>query len=158
MAKIVETLVGAYDERAILALQFCQTPLDITGVVRRAGCHSAVGTGFPAGINTKKIHFAYVVLICIQCTRSPRLDAMPESPEFIWPRLQAAGAKRRLSYDALVRAAAEIADRQGIEAVTMRSVATALNAGAMSLYRYVRGKDDLLDLILDAAFGEIELS
>ena len=78
---------------------------------------------------------------------------MPESPEFIWPRLQAAGAKRRLSYDALVRAAAEIADRQGIEAVTMRSVATALNAGAMSLYRYVRGKDDLLDLILDAAFG-----
>ncbi len=57
-----------------------------------------------------------------------------------------------------MRAAAEIADRQGIEAVTMRSVATALTAGAMSLYRYVRGKDDLLDLILDAAFGEIELS
>jgi AcrR family transcriptional regulator len=48
-----------------------------------------------------------------------------------------------------------IADRQGLEAISMRRIAGALGAGAMSLYRHVGGKDQLLDLLLDRAYGEI---
>jgi AcrR family transcriptional regulator len=75
----------------------------------------------------------------------------------IWQRLIAERAPRKLDYVSLIGAATNIADRQGLAAVTMRSVAAAVGAGTMSLYRYVSGKDDLLDLILDAAYGEIPL-
>ena len=75
----------------------------------------------------------------------------------IWQRMQVARGGRVLSYPAIVRAAMRVADRGGLAAVTMRDVAAALGSGTMSLYRYVEGKDDLLDLILDAAYGEIEL-
>ena len=51
----------------------------------------------------------------------------------------------------------EIADRDGIDAVSMRRVASELGSGVMSLYRHVTSKDDVHDLLLDAAFGEIEL-
>lgn len=75
----------------------------------------------------------------------------------IWERVQADHRARNLDYGAIVGAAMKLADRDGIEAVSMRSVAGALGAGTMSLYRYVAGKDDLLDLILDAAYGQIPL-
>jgi AcrR family transcriptional regulator len=75
----------------------------------------------------------------------------------IWERVEAGRASRKLDYGAIVAAAMRIADRGGLEAISMRSVATALRAGTMSLYRYVAGKEDLLDLILDAAYGEIPL-
>ena len=82
---------------------------------------------------------------------------MAEEALFIWERLRTERATRKLNYGAIVRAAMKLADRDGLEAVSMRNVARALNAGTMSLYRYVSGKEDLLDLILDAAYGEITL-
>jgi AcrR family transcriptional regulator len=48
----------------------------------------------------------------------------------------------------------DIADRDGFEAVTMRRVATELDAGTMSLYHYVRSKDDLVALMDDSLMGE----
>ena len=75
----------------------------------------------------------------------------------IWERAAEEHTSRRLHYDAIVEAALKLADRSGLEAVSMRNVAAALDAGTMSLYRYVTGKEDLLDLILDAAYGEIPL-
>jgi AcrR family transcriptional regulator len=77
--------------------------------------------------------------------------------QLIWERMAEGPASRKLDYGSIVRAAMKLADRDGIEAVSMRNVAAALDAGTMSLYRYVAGKDDLLDLILDAAYGEIRL-
>jgi AcrR family transcriptional regulator len=50
-----------------------------------------------------------------------------------------------------------VADRQGLGGLSMRRLAADVGAGAMSLYRHVAGKDDLLDLMLDAAFGEMAL-
>ena len=50
-----------------------------------------------------------------------------------------------------------LADREGIEAVTMRRLAKELDAGAMSLYHHVPGKDALRDGMVDIVFGEIEL-
>jgi len=76
----------------------------------------------------------------------------------IWERLEReSGEKPALSVDRIVHAAIRIADGEGLDAVSMRRVAGELGSGTMSLYRHVSGKDDLLDLLLDAAFGEIPL-
>jgi AcrR family transcriptional regulator len=76
----------------------------------------------------------------------------------IWERLErGTGGKPSLSIDAIVRAAIAIADEEGLEAISMRRVAEELRSGTMSLYRHVSSKEDLLDLLLDFAFGEIEL-
>lgn len=63
--------------------------------------------------------------------------------------------RKRLSREEIVQAALEIAEAEGVKAVSMRKVARRLNAGTMSLYHYVRTKDDLLALMDDAIMGEI---
>jgi len=50
-----------------------------------------------------------------------------------------------------------IADTRGLAGLTMRAVSQKLGAEAMSLYRHVRDKDDLLDGIVDLVYGEIAL-
>ncbi|WP_020018119.1 TetR/AcrR family transcriptional regulator C-terminal domain-containing protein [Promicromonospora sukumoe] len=62
-----------------------------------------------------------------------------------------------LSRDHLLRAAIEIADAEGLEAVSMRRLAAHLGVGPMSLYRHVANKDELLVEMADRAFGEIDL-
>jgi DNA-binding transcriptional regulator YhcF (GntR family) len=59
-----------------------------------------------------------------------------------------------LSRDRIVRAAIEIADTEGMAALSMRRVATDLDAATMSLYRYVHSKDDLVLFMIDQAIGE----
>jgi AcrR family transcriptional regulator len=54
-----------------------------------------------------------------------------------------------------VDAATELADAGGLEAVTMRRVAQALGVVPMTLYTYVPGKAELLDLMLDAAYARM---
>jgi AcrR family transcriptional regulator len=62
-----------------------------------------------------------------------------------------------LTRDRIVRAALEIADEQGVDAVTMRRVGHELGFEAMSLYRHVAGKDDLLNGMLDVVLAEWEV-
>src|SRR6266567_6007383 len=62
------------------------------------------------------------------------------------------GPRQGLSIDAVVAAATEVADSEGLEAVTMRRVAKTLGVAPMTLYTYVPGKAELLDLMLDAAY------
>ncbi|WP_445280269.1 TetR/AcrR family transcriptional regulator [Streptomyces sp. DSM 118148] len=62
------------------------------------------------------------------------------------------GPKQGLTVDAVVRAAIELADSGGLDVVTMRSVAQRLGVTPMTLYTYVPGKAELLDLMLDAAY------
>lgn len=64
------------------------------------------------------------------------------------------GPRPGLRLDEIVAAAVELADAEGIEAVSMRRVAERLGIGTMSLYTYVPGKGELLDLMLDAVYGE----
>lgn len=59
------------------------------------------------------------------------------------------GPKPGLTLDRIVATAVGIADAEGLEAVSMRRLSTALDVGTMSLYRYVPGKAELLDLMLD---------
>lgn len=60
------------------------------------------------------------------------------------------GPKRELNIRQIVEAAIEIADRDGIASVTMQRVANSLGFTAMSLYRYIPSKNDLLILMQDA--------
>jgi AcrR family transcriptional regulator len=62
------------------------------------------------------------------------------------------GPRQGLSIDAVLAAATQVADTEGLEAVTMRRVAQALGVAPMTLYTYVPGKAELLDLMLDDAY------
>ncbi|WP_270070825.1 TetR/AcrR family transcriptional regulator [Streptomonospora mangrovi] len=52
-------------------------------------------------------------------------------------------------------AAVELLDAEGVEALSMRRLGTALGAGAASLYRHVAGKDELIELVVDRFYGEL---
>jgi AcrR family transcriptional regulator len=77
----------------------------------------------------------------------------------IWARIdrEARAGRPALSREQIVRAAIEIADAEGIEALSMRRVAARVRAGTMSLYWHVPSKEDLLDLMRDAIMGEVKL-
>ena len=61
-----------------------------------------------------------------------------------------------LSTERVLRAAVDLADRDGIESLTMRKLAHQLGAGAMSLYYHVANKDELLDGMIDVVYSEID--
>ncbi|PRA82100.1 TetR/AcrR family transcriptional regulator [Microbacterium sp. MYb66] len=63
------------------------------------------------------------------------------------------GPKREMSVEKIVDAAVELADAEGIGAVSMAAVAARLGFTPMSLYRYVTAKDDLLLLMQEEATG-----
>ncbi len=62
------------------------------------------------------------------------------------------GPRPRHSVDDVVEAALAIADADGLDAVTIRAVAERLGSSPMSLYTYVPGKAELLDVMLDAIY------
>jgi AcrR family transcriptional regulator len=74
--------------------------------------------------------------------KRPRRTAEPRAP---------------LSRDRVLHAAIELADRAGIDSLSMRKLAEALGVEAMSLYYHVANKDAILDGIIDAVASEIEL-
>lgn len=65
--------------------------------------------------------------------------------------------KARLNRDRVLAAAVALADTDGIESLTMRKLGEALGVEAMSLYKHVANKSDLLDGMIDVVFGEIDL-
>ncbi|MDT7693325.1 MAG: hypothetical protein QOI75_2692 [Pseudonocardiales bacterium] len=68
------------------------------------------------------------------------------------------GPRPGLTVDAVVASAIALADSAGLDAVTMRQLATALGVAPMTLYTYVPGKAELLDLMLDTVYGELPLA
>jgi AcrR family transcriptional regulator len=62
-----------------------------------------------------------------------------------------------LSKQRMVAEAIRLADREGVDGLSMRRLAGALGAGAMSLYHYVANKEELLDAMIDVVFEEIDL-
>jgi AcrR family transcriptional regulator len=63
------------------------------------------------------------------------------------------GPRQRLTLEQVVAAAVEVAATQGIDELSMRKVAQHLGVGAMSLYTYVPGKDELFELMIDRAWA-----
>ena len=64
------------------------------------------------------------------------------------------GPKPTLSLARIVDAGVRVADTEGLDAVSMGRVAAELKAGPMSLYRHVSSKEDLVRLMVDAAWGD----
>ena len=62
-----------------------------------------------------------------------------------------------LSRDRVLRAAVDLADREGIHALSMRKLGQEVGVEAMSLYNHVRNKEELLNGMIDIVFGEIDL-
>jgi AcrR family transcriptional regulator len=73
----------------------------------------------------------------------------------VWTRVEPAARRPRYTRDEIAQAAVRIADREGFDALSMRRLAAALDAGTMTLYHYVRTKDELLTLVLDEIMGEV---
>jgi AcrR family transcriptional regulator len=78
----------------------------------------------------------------------------------IWlrPERAAVGRPAQRSRAEITTSAIAIADREGLDAVSMRRVAADLGTGAASLYRYLDNREELLDLMADAVGGEYELA
>lgn len=67
------------------------------------------------------------------------------------------GPRQKFSVDQVVEAAIALADADGIDALSMRGVADRLGTKVMSLYTYVPGKAELIDLMVDAVQLEVPL-
>jgi AcrR family transcriptional regulator len=65
------------------------------------------------------------------------------------------GPRPGLSLERIVAAAVRIADADGLAGVSMNRVAAELGTGTMSLYRYVAAKEELVTLMVDAAYGPV---
>lgn len=96
---------------------------------------------------------------------TPAPDDVPRPPDVVrrlallWdpPQPSGRGRRARLTLDDVVVAGIAIADTEGLDALSMRKVATRLGVGAMSLYTYVPGRTELLDLMIDRVFAELDL-
>jgi AcrR family transcriptional regulator len=73
------------------------------------------------------------------------------------PPTPTARRRPRLTRDRILRTALQLADREGLEAVTMRRLGPALHVEAMSLYKHVAHKEDLLDGLAELVATEFEV-
>jgi AcrR family transcriptional regulator len=85
---------------------------------------------------------------------SPSYDDLPPAPGV---RGRKPPRRRALTRDAIVDAALAVLDEGGVDGMNMRAVAQRLETGPASLYAHVRGKDELLALVLDKVVAEIPL-
>ena len=87
--------------------------------------------------------------------RRRRGEDIPAELRRLWgvPQSSTVGRPASLDVARVVHAAVDIADRKGIDAVTLPAVAKALGCTTMALYRHIGSKDELLVLMQDAAIG-----
>ncbi|WP_269858117.1 TetR/AcrR family transcriptional regulator [Streptomyces sp. RPT161] len=85
---------------------------------------------------------------------------MPQEPVTVWERPErgARGPAPERSRAQITAAAIELADAEGLAAVSMRQVAVKLATGPASLYRYLADRDELFDLMADAVAAEVDLT
>lgn len=79
------------------------------------------------------------------------------SMELLWRQKEELkrGPKPRLRLEQVIEAAIKLVDGEGVAALSMRKVAEQLGTTAMSIYTYVPGKAELVDLMVDAVLGEL---
>ncbi|MEO5901397.1 MAG: TetR/AcrR family transcriptional regulator [Ilumatobacteraceae bacterium] len=75
----------------------------------------------------------------------------------LWTRQSPRARRPRFTRDEIAQAALHIADTEGFDALSMRRLAIELDAGTMTLYHYIRTKDELLALVMDELMGELIL-
>jgi TetR/AcrR family transcriptional regulator, tetracycline repressor protein len=72
--------------------------------------------------------------------------------------MKSSGARRGLTREAIVQRALEIGDREGLDAVSVRRVASELGVTPMALYRHVRDKNDLYNAMLEAVIADFDVT
>lgn len=80
-------------------------------------------------------------------TQASSRGAAPRSPR----------SRAKPTRESIAAAAIALADREGLEALTIRALATRMGVGPMTLYHYVEGKDQVLDAMVDTVFAQIDL-
>jgi len=90
---------------------------------------------------------------------TPRPPALPRYLQLLWGREPEGrrGPRPARTIEEIGAAAVAIADREGLDAVSMKSVASAVGFTTMSLYRYVDSRDELGAVMLDVALGAPDL-
>ena len=73
----------------------------------------------------------------------------------VWDRPEPPARPAPLDRERIVAAAIALADKGGLEAVSLRKVAARLDAGPMRLYGYISTKEELFDLMVDEVYAEI---
>ena len=88
----------------------------------------------------------------------PKTEEIPENTKRTAGNGRVSPKRRRdpLTRERIVRAALQLMDEEGLEAVTMRRIGRELGVEAMSLYNHVRDKEDILDGILEMVMAEFE--
>ncbi|MFE9406414.1 TetR/AcrR family transcriptional regulator C-terminal domain-containing protein [Streptomyces sp. NPDC006530] len=74
----------------------------------------------------------------------------------VWARPRGRREQPALSREQIVSEAVRLLDAEGIDALSMRKLGTRLGAGATSLYRHVANKDELIELVVDEVYGELD--
>ena len=90
-------------------------------------------------------------------TLALRLDRLAKQLESVdvWTRRSAKARQPRLDRNRIAAVALRLADTDGLDGLSMRRIAAELGVGTMSLYHYVRTKDELLTLVLDGLLAEV---
>jgi AcrR family transcriptional regulator len=88
--------------------------------------------------------------------RPEESPAPEQAAGLIWARPERPRpARPALSRERIVQVALELADAEGIDAISTRRIAAALAVSAMALYGYIERKEDVFDLMIDAVYGEV---
>ncbi|MET7134785.1 TetR/AcrR family transcriptional regulator [Cellulosimicrobium sp. MI9406] len=130
-------------------------PEDAAGnddAVRTRGVAAAADAGVASAVQAAEHARA-------QFTEIVRTPEITRRLALLWdpPAPATRGRKPRLTLDDVVRAGIAVAQEGGLDALSMRRVATELGVGAMSLYTYVPGRTELVDLMIDRAYAELDL-
>lgn len=83
------------------------------------------------------------------------MPAKDQAIPSVWTRTRR--QREQLSREHIVAEAVALLDTEGLEALTMRRLGARLDAGATSLYRHVANRDELIELVVDEVYGEIEV-
>lgn len=75
----------------------------------------------------------------------------------VWTRKKGSAPRETLSREQIVAAALALLDEQGVGGLNMRKLADRLGAGTTSLYWHVQTKDDLIELVVDEVYGEVDV-
>ncbi|MFF3439121.1 TetR/AcrR family transcriptional regulator [Streptosporangium sp. NPDC002721] len=82
---------------------------------------------------------------------------MKEHFSSVWTRERRTAKSPALSREQIVRAAMELLDAEGLDALSMRRLGARLGSGTTSFYWHVANKDELLELVLDEVYGELTI-
>ncbi|MCH7230862.1 TetR/AcrR family transcriptional regulator [Glycomyces sp. L485] len=75
----------------------------------------------------------------------------------VWARQEQRREQPALSRERIVAEAVRLLDEQGLESLSMRMLGRRLDAGATSMYRHIASKDELIELVVDEVYAEVEV-